>query len=330
MEGDGPLTEQVLITGGMGYVGGRITKYLLDHTDFKIRLTTRRSIEKIPDIYSSCEIVQMDLESDKDMYEACEDVQQIVHLAGMNEIDCAKDPESAVIVNSLGTLKLLKAAEFAGVNKFIYFSTAHVYGAPLQGKIDEFSLTRPVHPYAITHRVAEDFILSSHDRSTISGIVLRLSNSFGPPLFPEINRWSLLVNDLCKQAVTQGKLVLKSSGIQQRDFITLLDVCRTVHHFLILHKNKYSDGLFNVGGELSTSVIKMTELIQERCEKVFGFKPEIIKPAKKTDEIEADIDYRITKLKSTGFQLQGDPVSEIDAMLLFCQKEFSSKRDAKY
>ncbi len=321
MEGDGPLTEQVLITGGMGYVGGRITKYLLEHTDFKIRLTTRRSIEKIPDIYSPCEIVQMGLESDKDMYEACEDVQQIVHLAGMNEIDCAKDPESALIINGLGTLKLLKAAEKAKVKKFIYFSTAHVYGAPLQGQIDELSLTRPVHPYAITHRTAEDFVLAANAHKPI-GIVLRLSNGFGAPLHPDIDRWSLLVNDLCRQAVTKRKLVLKSTGTQQRDFITLLDVCRTVRHFLFFHENKNIDGLFNVGGELTMSVIKMTELIQDRCHNTLGFKPEIIKPAIEQEDQEKNLYYNIDKLKSTGFKLHGDPVHEIDSMLRFCDKAF--------
>ncbi len=326
MEGDRPLTERVLITGGMGYIGGRIAKYLIENTDLKIRITSRKIIEEIPDILHECEIVKMDLESDNDIHTACKDVNQIVHMAGMNEIYCVEDPESAVIVNSLGTLKLLNAAKLARVNKFIYFSTAHVYGAPLHGQIDELSLTRPVHPYAITHRSAEDFVLAANTHK-ITGIALRLSNSFGPPLFPEIDRWSLLVNDLCRQAVTQRKLVLKTSGIQQRDFVTMLDVCRTVSHFLFSQENKSIDGLFNVGGEFTMSIIKMTELIQDRCHNILGFKPEIRRPSPAKGDTSKHIDYRIDKLKSTGFQLQGDPVSEIDAMLLFCQKEFGSKHN---
>ena len=52
------------------------------------------------------------------------------------------------------------------------------------------------------------------------------------PTHAEADCWTLLVNDLCMQAVRDKKLVLRSSGIQQRDFITLQDVGRVVSHFL--------------------------------------------------------------------------------------------------
>lgn len=312
------MKDKILITGGLGYIGGRISKYLNENTDFVLRLSTRRKELKLPKCLEKCEIVQMDLESDEDIYSACIDVQYIIHLAGMNEIYCKKDPESALIVNTLGTLKLLNVAEKLNIKKFIYFSTAHVYGANLQGKVNEQSLTRPMHPYAITHKAAEEFVLSA-----TKGIVLRLSNSFGPPLLPDVDRWSLLVNDLCKQAVIQKKLVLKSSGVQQRDFITLKDVCRAVLHFIFLDECDCADGLFNVGGELTLSIGQMAELIKKQCVETLKFNPIIIKPPKKKEKIGVNLDYKIDKIKSTGFELQGNPISEINSMLHFCKNEFS-------
>ena len=319
------MSDIVLITGGLGYVGGRVSKYLADNTDYKIRITTRQNEAQVPDGLRNGEIIQADLTSEEDLNSACTGVRYIVHLAALNEIESSTNPELALTINGLGSLSLLRAAEKAGVERFIYFSTAHVYGAPLQGLITEKTLPRPVHPYAITHKTAEDFVLAAHDRKALTGIVLRFSNGFGVPMRPNVDRWTLLVNDLCRQAVTIRRLVLRSAGSQKRDFVTLLDVSRTVSHFLSLPVDQCDDGLFNLGGECSLRIIDMVELISKRCHKVLGFKPEIIRPVLLPDEPPPVLDYCIEKLKSTGFVLNKNMNAEIDATLLFCQDEFGQK-----
>jgi UDP-glucose 4-epimerase len=319
------MSDIVLITGGLGYIGGRVTKYLADNTDYKIRITTRQNEAQVPDWLKNGELAQVDLMSDKDIESACTGVRHIVYLAALNEIDSATNPGLALTVNGLGSLKFLQMAEKAGIERFIYFSTAHVYGSPLQGTITEKSLPRPVHPYAITHKTAEDFVLAAHDQKVLTGIVLRLSNGFGVPMRPNIDRWTLLVNDLCRQAVTTRKLVLRSAGFQKRDFITLLDVSRAVSHFLSLPVDQCDDGLFNLGGECSLRIIDLVELIAKRCYKIFGFKPEIIRPESLPHESSTMLEYSIEKLKSTGFVLNKNMNAEIDATLLFCQNEFGQK-----
>ena len=117
-----------------------------------------------------------------------------------------------------------KTVSQKSVERFIYFSTAHIYGAPLEGTITEKSLPSPVHPYAITHRAAEDYVIAAAKQKRIQGTVLRLSNSFGAPVSPHVNRWTLLANDLCRQAVEKGTITLRSNGCQYRDFICLTDV----------------------------------------------------------------------------------------------------------
>jgi len=71
---------------------------------------------------------------------------------------------------------------------------------------------RPVHPYAITHHAAEDFVLAAHDEKRLMGYVIRLSNGFGAPAHAGVDRWTLLVNDLCRQAVQTRQLILRSAG----------------------------------------------------------------------------------------------------------------------
>src|ERR1041385_3632743 len=260
------MNGAILITGGLGYVGGRIARALAEETDFTLLLGTRNPALPKPAWLKEGSVVPLDVTSERALPDLGKKVRFVLHLAAMNEIESARDPAAAVTVNTLGTLKLVQAAERAGVERFVYFSTAHVYGAPLAGTISEATLARPVHPYAITHRAAEDFVLAAHDRKAMGGLVLRLSNAFGAPIGPEVNRWTLLVNDLCRQAVATRKMVLQSAGLQKRDFVTLSDVARAVLHCLGLEPGPCGNGLFNLGGDKAMSILEMTRLVRSEEE----------------------------------------------------------------
>lgn len=316
--------KRILITGGLGYLGSRIAEYLYNKPGNDLNVTTRKQYDRRPEWMENGRIITLEMTSENDLDAACEGVQCIIHLAALNEIESAENPEWAMMVNGIGTLKLLQAAERTGVERIIYFSTAHVYGSPLQGHITEHTLPRPIHPYAITHRIAEDFVLAAHDRKALTGIVLRLSNGFGAPVNPDVNRWTLLVNDLCRQAVTTGRLVLRSSGAQFRDFVTIYDVCRAVYHFTNLPADQCLDGLFNLGGECTIRVIEMVQRIVNRCSAVLGFTPEIVLPEKPQEEDVSEFEYSVKKLKKTGFKPRGDINKEIDATLLFCRNQFNN------
>lgn len=315
------MSPKVLITGGAGYLGGRIAADLTAWNKFSIRLTIRESEDHALYVPEN-EILTMDLLNDEQIQAACKGVYCIIHLAAMNEIDCAKDPERALAVNGLGTMKLIKMAEAEGVERFVYISTAHIYGAPLQGIITEATLPRPVHPYAITHRVAEDFVFSALSRSNMQGIVIRLSNALGSPVHPSVNRWSLVANDLCRQVIRTGEIQLHSSGMQERDFIPIVDVCAAVRHFIELPEAELGNGLFNLGGDNPLRIIDLAEIIAERTQEIFGFKPPIIRPSVELGEEMESLIYSIDKLKSTGFRLKGNIYEAIDETLLFCVKHF--------
>lgn len=319
------MTESILVTGGMGYLGRRIVLKLLEETEFKLRLTTHKIKRTFPEWPGRIHTIPVDILSESDLALACRDIQSIIHLAALNENESALDPERALFINGLGTLKLLQAAEKAGVKRFIYFSTIRVYGTPLVGKITEKTLPRPIHPHPITHRTAEDFVLNAHDRKALCGLVLRLSNAIGPPAYSDSDRWTLVVNDLCRQAVTCRKMELRTSGLQMRDFITLEDVARAVLHFLRLPTSQCGDGLFNLGGENPMRIIQVAERISSRSSKILGFTPEIIRPAPRPNESLEELNYCIDKLKATGFRLQGKVDEEIDQTLKFCVREFGKK-----
>ena len=317
------MVKNILITGGLGYVGGRLAVHLNQLPNHQVTVTSRK---KIKSPFDGVQIINPDYQKE-DYNTYLDGIDTVVHLAALNEIDCVRFPYQAIDVNVSQTLKWLKAAENSGVKQFIYFSTVHVYGSPLTGTIDESRLPRPTHPYSITHKAAEDYVLASRDKSDLNALVLRLSNSFGAPTLPDVNRWTLLVNDLCKQVVQTGVLKLRSSGTQLRDFITLTDVCRAVEHLLKLNNEKTRDGLFNLSGESTLSIFEMTQRIANRAQAVLDIEPEIQRPAPAITETAGQLFCSSQKLQQTGFHLSRQIEQELDDMLRFCQHHFATSHD---
>lgn len=315
------MNKRVLITGGFGYLGGRLAQFLASRKGYEVLLGSRQQAEP-PHWLPQAKVVQTLWDSPAGLEEICTGADAVVHLAGMNAQECAADPVAALELNAVATARLLQSVVRQGGKRFIYLSTAHVYSSPLTGVITEETCPVNLHPYATSHRAGEDVVRAAHQRGEIEGIVLRLSNAFGAPALKDANCWMLLANDLCRQAVVSGKLELRSSGLQRRDFITLEDVARAVEHLLELPVGSCGDGLFNLGGECSLQIIELTERIASRCKAVLNFSPPIIRPEPASNEVSIKLDYCIDKLKATGFTLTGDIDAEIDATLVLCGDAF--------
>ena len=310
---------KILITGGMGYLGGRIADFLKrNHHETTIVLGTHRKSQEIPNWAKSFQTTHMDVCDASSIEEAVEGLDTIIHLAALNEHDSFRDIESAWKINASGTQSLLSAASRKGVQRFVYFSTFHVYG-DYKGTITEGSPTQPHHPYAATHRAAEDMVRFYQRYKNMDTLTLRLSNSFGYPMDAGINRWTLVFNDLCRQAMTSEKMVINSSGKQHRNFITLHDVAAAVGHFLFAAPEKWGDGLYNLGGDVSISIEEVANTIARVYEKKYG-KPISIKiTGKDNGENHDPVHFNIDKLKKTGFQLTGSMEAEIDQTLSLCE-----------
>jgi len=303
---------KILVTGSNGYIGARLSKYLLNQK-FEVRMSTRSPLTPSAD-FESAENVILDLENASEMQleQACLGCDQVIHLANLNDQQCRENPERALRVNGLGTWKLLQACERTKISKFIYFSTAHVYGSPLSGNYFENSPTRPKTHYAITHRLAEAYVLSSNLQSPV---VLRLSNAIGAPLFQENNCWMLLVNDLCRQVVTTNTMTLKSSGIAKRNFVALSDVESTINS--LLH-SKNPPATLNMMGRETFSILDMTKMIGERFNKLFDSNYKLIIPDVPPEPTPPNFSLQTLYLNDVSNQTS--LVSAIDETLLFCQK----------
>jgi UDP-glucose 4-epimerase len=307
--------RKVLVTGGWGYLGGRIGAHLLS-LGFEVAGGTRSPVRA-----AQQGSVLTDFEDPGSLTAAFEGFDVVVHLAGMNEIDAAANPEAAMHTTAIFTLRAVRAAEAARVQRFIYFSTVHVYGAPLSGLLSEEAPTHSAHPYAISHRAAEDFVFEAHHKGVLSCVIFRLSNGYGYPVRPEVDRWSLLVNDLCRQAATSGKIVLRSSGVQSRDFIPLCDVAGAVAHVIDLPPA--ADPTYNLGSGSSLAVLGMARYVAERYEALTGKSAVLEAPPVKPGEGQTAFRLSVEKLKSTGFAARSLVSDEIDESIRRCMTWFS-------
>jgi UDP-glucose 4-epimerase len=241
----------------------------------------------------------------------------------MNAQECSADPLAALEFNGVATARLLEAAVRQRVTRFIYLSTAHVYASSLTGVITEETWPVSLHPYATSNRAGEDVVRAAHQRGEVEGIVIRLSNAFGAPAHKDVNCWMLLINDLCRQAVTSRRMVLRSTGLQRRDFVPMTDACRAIGRLLHLPVQDLSKDVVNVGGEWAPTVWDVACLVQERCAAFLGSRPELTRMPSAIGETSADLEYRLDVLRQTGFRLASDRVAEIDRLLEFCNASFA-------
>jgi UDP-glucose 4-epimerase len=275
-----------------------------------------RSRRAAPSWLPRAEVLRTDFNDIAGLREACAGIDAVVHLAGANARACAEDPALAFDVNAVSTARLVTAARQAGVRRFIYLSTAHVYGSPLCGVISEDTCARGIHPYAASHRAGEDVVLHAGAGGGIEALAVRLSNSFGSPMHAAADCWTLLVNDLSRQAATLRRLVLNTPGLQRRDFITLTDTSRAIAHLLRLPR--FGDGLFNLGGQWAPTVREMADRIAARCPAVLGHEVTLEIPDAAPGETSGELNFRVDKLLATDFRLGAHIDAEIDSLLAFC------------
>lgn len=310
----------ILVTGGTGLLGGRISAYLKYNENYKIFIGVRQ-LDKNLYCNSNSEYVLMNWNSREQLEEVCKGIDLIIHCAGMNAKDCASNPSEAFLFNAVSTGFLLESAIKMKVKKIIYISTAHVYATHLKGIITEDTNPTNFHPYASSHKAAEDLIRYFSLQGKIEGVIVRLSNAYGFPVNKDVSCWTLLVNDLCKQAVISNKLTLRSNGMQRRDFVSIMDVCRAIEHIISIEL-QIEKNIINIGAGWSPTVWEMSLIIQERCKEVLGFEPELIRIQPGENEISEELEFNIKYLLSTGFQLGKNNIQEIDELLKFCKNNF--------
>ena len=307
----------ILVTGGLGNLGGRLVDSL-SNDGFQITISTRKSKADCPSWAQKFNICQVDPSNKKDWQKALIDIDFIFHLASPDAESAFTNPNTALKSSVEMTWVLLEAlSDLDEKIPLINLSTFHIYGSNARNRIFEETRPAPNHPYAISHLFSETIVHRFCEKTGIKALNARLSNSFGAPLTYEAAKWSLVFNDLCLQAIVSKKLVLKTSGRQKRNFITIEDTVEALKFLLKNQENWPPNNIIHIGSELQWSILEVAELISERSRTLWSYKPELLVSV--NDGIDhSEFIFDVSVLKNMGFIWQNSINEEIDNTLKIC------------
>jgi UDP-glucose 4-epimerase len=293
-----------LVIGGKGYLGGRLSDWLRSN-GHRVLVASRTAGRNAYGDVLPWPIVDVP-----------ERIDTVVHLASPDQNAAAADPAGFLATSAeLAWTVCDLASRLQPAPLLLYVSTFHVYGNQAEGLITEALSPRPSHPYALGKWMGEQTVQYFRHRG-LSALCLRLSNAFGAPANPDMSQWHLLFNDLCRQAVSTGSLVVRSVA-QKRNFITIEDVCRAIEFVAHRPGCRPPDGILHVGSELNLTVAEVAEIVAERARLTLGREVEVRGPSD-TSRGGRDFEFSIVRLRDCSFAWTNPVNREIDETLRIC------------
>ncbi|MGC2049255.1 MAG: UDP-glucose 4-epimerase GalE [Gallionella sp.] len=174
------LTHTILVVGGAGYIGSHMVKALLGEG---YRVVTLDNLSTgYRDAVVGGEFIEADL-ADRGQLErlfSLHSIDAVMHFASFIQVgESVREPAKYYANNVTDTLKLLDTMLTHGVNKFIFSSSAAVYGEPIRVPIDEDHPKQPLNPYGRTKWMVEQ-ILADYDLAYgLKSVSLRYFNAAG-------------------------------------------------------------------------------------------------------------------------------------------------------
>ncbi|MGI8807504.1 MAG: NAD-dependent epimerase/dehydratase family protein [Acidimicrobiales bacterium] len=305
---------RVVVVGGRGYVGGRVAEHLRAQScDVRVTGRTPR-----PGPRHAAEVLDLMTDADSRVDEVLAGAGAVVNCVAHNENQAAADPEGAAKVAVAAAGRLGEAVVRLKVPRLLHLSTVHVYGT-FEGDMDEDTEVRPTHPYAVAHAAAERAVCAATGSSG-QGVIVRLSNAVGPPVRPDVDRWTLVTNDLARTWAETGALRLRSDGTARRDFVALADVCRAVHH--LLSGPTFLPRLLHVCSGVSRSVGEVAERMSRLTETISGVRAPVRRPPGASASPAPPYHLSNARLLATGFRFLDCLDDELESLLVFAQKHF--------
>lgn len=220
--------KKVLITGGAGFIGSHTTDALLAR-NIAVRVLDDLSSghrDNLPLADSRLEFIKGDIRDVGAVNAAMQGVSHCLHLAAQVSVTLSlQDPCASCERNVLGFLTVLEAARAAGVRRFVYASSAAVYGDPAILPLTEDVTLKPLSPYGLEKFINECYADLYQRLHNLSVMGLRYFNVFGPRQDPK-SPYAGVIALFAEQIRLGRALQVFGDGQQTRDFIFAGDVAR--------------------------------------------------------------------------------------------------------
>lgn len=257
--------KTVLVTGGAGCVGSNLTRKLADLGAQKVIILDNMSSAyqwNVPE-HEAIQFVKGDILNDEDLKRVFKEKPDYVyhlaaHFANQNSVD---EPETDLMVNGIGMLKVLEHAQLTGVDRFIYSSSGcGVYGLESKMPFKEHDISISLHtPYQVTKLLGELYTNYFHNLYDMPIVNARFFNVFGPGEVP--GKYRNVIPNFFYWAMNGQALPITGEGTETRDWTFVDDICNGLLAMAI--EEEAIGEAINLGSGQDHRVIDMANRVNE-------------------------------------------------------------------
>ncbi len=252
--------KKVIVTGGAGFIGSNLVKYLLKQKYFVInidKLSYSANPYNLKNLSQNKNYVfyKVDLNNTKKIIQILKKYkpQGIFNLAAETHVDRSiDDAKNFISSNILGTYSLLESIlAYKKKIKLIHVSTDEVYGDIIKGRSSEQFPYKPSSPYS-SSKASADHLVNAYIRTyKIEAVISNCCNNYGPYQFPE-----KLIPKLIFNILNNKPLPIYAKGKNSREWMHVQDHCKALLQIYL--KGKIGEN-YNVGSGINLNNIDIAK-----------------------------------------------------------------------
>lgn len=258
--------KNILVIGGAGFIGSHVVEELLKTDVAKVVVYDNFARGKMSNVEHNfkderCTLYPNggDIRDVDVLNDAMKGMDGVVHLAAMWLLHCKDFPRTAFNVNIEGTYNVLEACVNNNIERFVYSSSASVYGDALQVPMTEEHPYNNRNFYGATKISCEAMCHAFHDRYGLSYASLRYMNVYGPHQ-DQTAAYTGVIPIMLNKVQAGEAPQINGDGTQAYDFVSVYDVARC--NVLAL-QSEATDENYNVGTGVQTTIKELCDLILE-------------------------------------------------------------------
>jgi UDP-glucose 4-epimerase len=274
---------KVLVTGGAGYIGSVLVDRLISE-GHQVNVIDDLSNGFAENVHEDANFIEGSILDKNALDKALNDVEAVFHLAAKIRVEEGeRKPDLYRSINVEGTLKLLKMCNERGIKKFIFASTAAVYGDPEDFPVTEKSKEAPVNVYGQTKLEIDEYLAKNAASLEISTISFRFFN-VGGALKTSYGKWlrikhegathlipSILHSSEDNPLLINGNDWPTADGTPVRDFVHVTDLVNALVKSLT-HSKKPGNIIINIGTATGSTVLEVVAAAESALGRKINYK----------------------------------------------------------
>lgn len=278
---------RLLVTGGAGFIGSHLVKYLVDnrHSVIVVDNLHTDNVENLRTVKDKIDFHQIDILKIDKLRSLVKDIDGVFHEAALTNVqESFAKTEEYHLVNVVGAENIFKLAKEYGF-KVVYASSSSVYGNPNRVPIKENAKRDPLNPYGKT-KLDDEILAEKYSAKKTKIIGLRYFNVYGKG---QSSSYAGVITKFLEKIRQHQPPKIYGEGLQTRDFVYVEDVARAN---LLAMQKKVDFSFINIGSGKPTSIVELAHMMISASG--LSIKPIHDKPLK-GDVMQSQADIRLAK-----------------------------------